>query len=246
MIEPLGWAHLLLFGILIPLFAIRAGKVIRERPLGDRRRYFRAMLMQVGLFALFSIYVAHRNWIVIFSRRAPSPPSIATGGALLAIAIAFGWTQWRKAIARRDKVAALFMPVDNRERLIWIAASAVAGFGEEITWRGVQTTLLARLTGNLLVAIAITIAMFSVAHAIQGWKSVGIIAVFSACFHALVWFSGSLYVAMAVHFLYDLVAGFSYAYLGKKMGYFTPVDAGGAAFNRVIPSVSEESGRGIS
>ncbi len=225
MIAPLGWAHLLIFGILIPISAIRAQKVIQSRPLPARARYFRAMLVQVGLFAAFSIFVAWRNHIDVFPGRVPSMRSIIAGAVLLVLSIAFGWTRWRKAVAERKKIVALFMPTNHAERLIWVAASAVAGFGEEITWRGVQTALLARLTGNLLLAIAITIVMFSVAHAIQGWKSVGIIAAFSACFHALVWFSGSLYVAMVVHFLYDLVAGFSYAYLGRKMGYFTPADA---------------------
>lgn len=222
MIGPLGWAHLLLFGILIPILAIRAQKLIESRPFAPRRRYFGAMIVQLAAFAAFSIWVARRNGIAIFPHRCPGGAAIAAGAALLVAAIAFGWTRWRKAVESRKRIVALFMPLDNLERLLWTVAAALAGFGEEITWRGVQTVLLTRLTGNLLLSMALAIVMFSVAHAIQGWKSVSVIAAFSACFHALVWFSGSLYVAMAVHFLYDLVAGFSYAYLARKTGYFTP------------------------
>jgi len=29
-------------------------------------------------------------------------------------------------------------------------------------------------------------------------------------------------VALVVHFIYDLIAGFSYAHFGRKFGYFIP------------------------
>lgn len=35
----------------------------------------------------------------------------------------------------------------------------------------------------------------------------------------MVWLSGSLYVAMAVHIMYDVTAGISYGRLGKQLGY---------------------------
>lgn len=223
MIAPLGWIHLLLFGVLIPISAIRAQKIIRRGFLPDRRRYFKNVLAQLVLFATLSLFVAWRNRIVIFPRAVPPPKAMIAGAIFLAVAIAFGWKRWQKAVIERKKVIALFMPASSVERSLWMLSSALAGFGEEITWRGVQTVLLTRLTGNLLVAIVIAIVMFAIAHAIQGWKSVGIIAVFSAGFHFLVWLSGSLYVGMVVHFLYDLVAGLSYAHLGRKFGYFNAI-----------------------
>jgi len=103
--------------------------------------------------------------------------------------------------------------------MLWIVAAALAGFGEELTWRGVQTALLARLTGSVAVAIAISIAMFAVSHVEQGWKSIWIVSPFAAVFHLLVWLSGSLYVAMVVHFVYDAIAGLSYGRLGRELGY---------------------------
>lgn len=217
-----GYAHLLFFGLLIPIGAVRSQKLLANRPLPPRQRYFRAAVIQVALFALLSIVVARQNAIVLFPRRAPPPLAFATGAVFLAIAIPFGWTRWVKAVRERQKVVALFMPTNNNERMLWLAAAALAGFGEEITWRGVQTTLLNRLTGNVWVAIAIAIVMFSISHAIQGWNSVAVIALYTTGFHAIVWLSGSLYVAMVVHFLYDLIAGLSYGYLGRKYGYDVP------------------------
>jgi hypothetical protein len=54
---------------------------------------------------------------------------------------------------------------------------------------------------------------------IQGWRSAAVILVFALGFHALVWLSGSLYVAMAVHIAYDVTAGISYGRLGRELGY---------------------------
>ena len=218
-IAPTGYAHLFIFGVAIPILAIRSMKLIESRPFAARHRYFKAVLIQLAAFAVLSIVVARLNRIELFPRRVPPPSAIGAGVLFLACAIPFGWTRWRKAVQEKKRIVALFMPTDHFERMLWIASAALAGFGEEITWRGVQTALLNRLAGNLLVAIFIAIVMFALAHAVQGWQSVAVITIFSAGFHAIVWLSGSLYVAMAVHFLYDLVAGFSYAHLGRKLGY---------------------------
>ncbi len=221
-----GYAHLVFFGIVVPIAAIRTKKLIESHPLPPRRRYFLSVLVQVAALTAISIAVGWRESITMFPPLAPPPRALLVGAALLIVAVAFGWTRWRKAVAERKRVVALFMPTNAAERMLWIAAAALAGFGEEVTWRGVQTILLTRLTGNLIVAATICIVMFSIAHAIQGWSSVGIIALFAAAFHVLVWLAGSLYVAMAVHFLYDLIAGFAYAHLGEKMGYL-PVEEHG-------------------
>jgi membrane protease YdiL (CAAX protease family) len=89
--------------------------------------------------------------------------------------------------------------------------------GEEITWRGVQTALLAILTGNLWIAAILSAASFGLSHIIQGWRSVAVVVVFALCFQTLVWLAGSLYVAMAVHIAYDITAGITYGRLGRQL-----------------------------
>ena len=220
-IAPIGYFHLIAFGIIIPIAAIRSKKRIEARQFffAARRRYFTSVLIQVGAFALFSIFVARQNWIEIFPRTFPPPRAIIAGAVFLIATVGTGFTRWRKAVIEKKKIVALFMPTNNVERMMWIGSAALAGFGEEITWRGVQTALLTRLTGSIAVAIGIAIVTFAIAHAMQGWKSVGVIGVFTAGFHLLVWLAGSLYVAMVVHSLYDLIAGFAYAHFGRKYNY---------------------------
>jgi membrane protease YdiL (CAAX protease family) len=214
--ELLRALHLLFFGLLIPLISIRSRRALANRFLAPRKRQYWAMIVQLALFASFSMIVANSSGIEIFPPRLPSMRSAAAGLLFLVLAVLIMRPRWRQAVVERKRIVYFFMPSDRAERLMWIVASALAGFGEELTWRGVQTALLAALTGSTGAAIALCIAMFAVSHLQQGWKSVVIVVPFAAAFHLLVWLSGSLYVAMAVHFLYDAIAGFTYARLGRQ------------------------------
>jgi membrane protease YdiL (CAAX protease family) len=126
---------------------------------------------------------------------------------------------WRREVERGERVAHLFMPSNATERAWRIAISALAGIGEEITWRGVQTALLVVLTGSYWVAALVCALSFGLLHIYQGWKSAALIVVLALVFHALVWLGESLYVAMAVHFAYDLTAGNTIGKLGLELGY---------------------------
>jgi membrane protease YdiL (CAAX protease family) len=211
--------HLVFFGLFLPFAAIRGRGVLIGRSLPPRKRHLRAVIIQLILLASLSLVVARFSGIELFPRRAPPMRAIGAGASVLAVAIIVMRPFWRKAVLERKRIVYFFMPSDGTERLLWIAAAGLAGFGEEVTWRGVQTALLARLTGSVAMAIALSVVMFSVSHVEQGWKSVLVVVPFASTFHLLVWLSGSLYVAMAVHFLYDAIAGLSYGRLGRELGY---------------------------
>jgi membrane protease YdiL (CAAX protease family) len=121
----------------------------------------------------------------------------------------------------------LFMPGTPAERASWIVVSVLAGVGEEITWRAVQPALLAAAIGSPTAGILLAAVNFGVSHLVQGWKSAAIIVVFALGFQALVWLSGSLYLAMAVHLAYDITAGLTYGRLGRELG--DPVGAAAGA-----------------
>jgi len=166
-----------------------------------------------------SFLTAWAQAIDLFPARLPNPSGVVAGAVMLVVAIAFMRPRWRKAVERRTRIVHLFMPRDRTERLLWVLVAASAGFGEEITWRGVQPMLLATLIGHPVVAAALVAVTFGIGHMVQGWRSAAIIVVFAASFQTVVWLSGSLYVAMAVHFIYDVVAGMTYGRLGEELGY---------------------------
>src|SRR5215468_261481 len=95
--------------------------------------------------------------------------------------------RWRRAVEKRARIVHLFMPSNGAERCWWIAVSVGAGIGEEITWRGVQTPLLAAALGNVWLGALLSAAMFGAAHLVQGWRSCLVIVVFALAFQSIVW-----------------------------------------------------------
>lgn len=224
---PAGWYHLVIMGVVIPVMVVRNYRrmVGRSLPLPDRMRHFRTTAIMLVLFTMLSVLVADAEWIDLFRfDTARLPQGLAAGAVMYAVAIAFMRPRWRRAVERRERIVYLFMPDNAAERAWWVGVSTLAGIGEEITWRGVQTALLAYLTGSFVAGAVLSALSFGVAHYIQGWKSAAIIAIFALAFQTVVWISGSLYIAMFVHIAYDITAGLTYGRLGRETGY-TPADS---------------------
>ncbi len=222
-----GWYHLAVMGVLIPFVVVRNYRrmVGRSLPLPNRMRHFRTTAIMLVLLTTLSVLVADAEWIDLFRFDAGRlPQGLAAGAVMYVVAVAFMRPRWRRAVERRARIVYLFMPDNAVERGWWVGVSTLAGIGEEITWRGVQTALLAYLTGSFVAGSILCAISFGVAHYIQGWKSAAIIAIFALAFQAVVWLSGSLYVAMLVHIAYDVTAGLTYGRFGREMGY-TPADA---------------------
>jgi membrane protease YdiL (CAAX protease family) len=218
-LTPFGWYHLVFFGVLVPVGAIRSKARISGRPLPPRRAHFFGTMVMLWLFAAASMAVARAEGIRLFPAQAPRAEGVIAGVVMLIVTMAFMRPRWRRAVEQRTRIVYLFMPRDATERLLWLLVAASAGFSEEITWRAVQPVLLTRLIGQPVLAAALVAVTFGIGHMVQGWRSAAIIVAFAVSFQVVVWLSGSLYVAMAVHFLYDLAAGLTYGKLGEELGY---------------------------
>lgn len=220
-INAAGWFHLIYFGVLIPYVAVTRARKFKDKnlPLPDRLRHFQRTASTLVMFGVVSLVVARAEWMELFPRSMPSWRALAAGALMLIATVAFMRPKWRAAVERRERVVYLFMPANPSERIWWIVVAVLAGISEEITWRGVQAGLAANLTQSVLAAFLICSLSFAVGHAVQGWRSIVVILAFALGFHLLVWLSGSLYVAMAVHVAYDTIAGISYGRLGKELGY---------------------------
>jgi membrane protease YdiL (CAAX protease family) len=214
-----GWYHLAVFGVLLPYLVIRSRRGIASRPLPPLRRHLPRVFVQLAVLGLLSLWIGRLEWVRLFPAQAPPAWSVALGALFVLVAVGGMRPLWRKAVRQRSRLSYLFMPRDGVERAWWIAVAVAAGISEEITWRGVQWVLLTRLVGNVWIAAALCAVMFALAHAVQGTRSMAIIVLFGAAFHGLVAASGSLYVAMAAHALYDVVAGLAYGRLGEQLGY---------------------------
>lgn len=221
-LNPAGWAHLFLFGVFLPAAVVWNARRFARRTvrMPARLEFFRTQTFELLCLGGASLLVARVQHIALFPTAVPHlGRGLLAGVAAYAAAVLFMWPRWRRAVLRRARIVHFFMPETGTERAWWVVVSVLAGVGEEITWRGVQTALLVPLTGSYVVAALLSAVSFGAAHATQGWKSAAIIVVFALGFQAVVVASGSLYVAMAVHVAYDITAGLRYGKLGRELGY---------------------------
>ena len=216
-----GWLHLIYFGLLFPLAAVLRRRKFHnvKAPLPDRILHFRRTAATLVMFGALSLFVAWSGRVELFPRTLPPWRGIGAGLLMYVVAVMLMRGRWRRAVEKRLRIVYLFMPSTRTERAWWIIVAILAGITEEITWRGVQAGVAIALTRSILIAILFCSISFGVGHIIQGWKTVVVIFVFALGFHALVWLSGSLYVAMAVHIAYDVTAGINYGRLGRELGY---------------------------
>ena len=217
-ISLLGWAFVVFVTIVVPWAVLRnreSALAMAGIPLALR---FYAMLLPQVVLGVLALVTGFAEGIELFPARAPSLFSWAAGAVFLGVALLLVRPHWRRSIEEDKPTWRLFAPTNRRERRMWIALSLSAGIGEELVWRGVLPALIALLTGSLALGIALSVASFALAHAIQGLRSVLAIAAIAAAFHALVFIAGSLYPAMVVHFAYDVIAGFTYARFARDLG----------------------------
>lgn len=221
-VGPAGWAHLAFFGIVIPWAAWHSRGRMERHALPPRGRHFVAVVIQLLVFLAISVVVARAEAIELVTAPREGWLPWLLAGALLAGGLLLMAPRWRRDVERRERKLHLFMPRTPGERVLWVAVAAAAGISEEVTYRGVMYALLASVTGNGWAAAVAASLVFGVSHSLQGWKSAGIISLIALLLHGLVALSGTLILAVAIHAVYDIVAGLRYGRLGEELGY--PID----------------------
>lgn len=224
-VGPLGAVYLLLVGVLLPWAVWKSGRRAKSRPMPPRTVYFLSALQTAAVLGGLGLWVAHVERIALFPAAIPLPRDLALG-LLATLGLVLVLAPYRTGIARRrERRMQLFCEPTRAERGLWVLVSLSAGFWEEIVYRGVLCTLLARLTGSVPLAVALALLIFALGHLHRGWGAVPRVALVGLVLHAFVFLTGALYVSMAVHFLYDVAAGFDYMRLAAKHGIAREVPA---------------------
>jgi membrane protease YdiL (CAAX protease family) len=214
-----GYYFLLVFCVLLPLLVVKSSRRLMTGALAPWPSYFVSVVSQQIFFTAFSLWVAYSEEINLLAPPPQPVKSALIGAAFLAVMIVAMAPQWRRSVEERERRLYYFMPRTPQQKVMWAVLSLFAGVGEEIAYRGVMFGLFSRLTGAPLAASLLVAVVFAFCHYVQGWKSMAVIFLFALSFQALVYVTGTLLVAMAVHFLYDVTAGMVYGYYGDKLGY---------------------------
>ena len=192
----------------VPYLAIKSSRRIGSGPLpiATRTFFLQSLLAQLYLVAI-AIAAAWRNRIPLFV--APPHPLRAWALAALFLAVLLGVMWWRwphRGRESKDKLYRL-LPHARRDFPPYFALCLAAGICEEIVYRGVAAALLQRITGSIIAAVLIAATVFALAHVVQGMRATMVVFVIALGAHALYFLCGSLIPVMAIHALYDALAG---------------------------------------
>jgi uncharacterized protein len=125
---------------------------------------------------------------------------------VLAVATLARSAEARASLRRQAGPLAPLLP-HTRTELCWFGGvSLTAGFGEEFLYRGYFLWTFAPWLG-WWGAAALSLLLFAVAHAYQGWNGVLRTGLMGAVFTLVVAIFNSLWPAIALHALSDLGAG---------------------------------------
>jgi membrane protease YdiL (CAAX protease family) len=213
----IGWLALAtpLFGALYSVPRIRALSPAVQDALRPRI-YVNAMAVE-WLFvaaALQVVILRDYPWSVI-GVALPTVIELLLGGAALAVLGALLLLARRSVMKQPDGASQVresarhlewLLPRGPRQRRLWWAVSVHAGLGEELFYRGYLFAVLASIMPPLSAAV-VGMLIFGFAHVYQGVRGILLTSALGGVFMGLYYISGSLWVPMLAHALYDIYAG---------------------------------------
>ncbi len=215
--------------VLLPWMAYRSARRLRslraQSPGGPppelpRTRIWAGTLLLMVLMFLLAWSVGRGFDYAIFAT--PQLGLHDFGAALVALALLLS-VRWivRKTHSeaeRREMVVFHIAPRNAREWVLYALTVIAAGIAEEAAYRGVGMSILWYWWGTPWPAVIVLSVAFALAHWIQGWKSGVIIFFMALVAHGLVAFTHTLVLMMAVHAVYNVIAGAMIAREAPKYG----------------------------
>jgi membrane protease YdiL (CAAX protease family) len=209
-----SFIFLVVLFVLAPRAALRSARMLRQmqaggEPLPRGRLVLSTMFSLSVLWALSAINAEAmgRGLFAVWHLGAREILiGVAGFGVLLA---AIPLSRWgRTPQEERRRLVYGMAPRDTRELTLFALMAVMAGVAEEAAYRGVAVWILAPIFGSVAPAILLSAMAFAVAHAVQGGRAMAIVFGVALVFHAMVQLTGTLVVAMVVHTVYDIVAGY--------------------------------------
>jgi membrane protease YdiL (CAAX protease family) len=152
---------------------------------------------------LLDVAVAFGFWIVSF-------------GVLIGLGYAMHMAK-PGAIDEGKKTIELLAPHGGLELLVWICMSVVAGFVEEIVFRGYFQRQFSTLLRNVWIGMLASAAVFGLSHAYEGRQRMLLIFIYGAMFGTLTIWRKSLRPGMMAHAWHDSFEGIILVIADKLM-----------------------------
>lgn len=207
----MNYLFLILLAVVIPTLAwLGRRQIAGGIEIPRAAVYGQALISQllIGAFAFAVAWRTHTSLARWFQLdRHPLHAALAL--LLLVVALLGMLFGLRKISPMERRIFELLAPSTTTERVQWIAICAVVAVTEEFVYRAVLPDVLQQLGAHPLFIISASSILFGLAHLLQGWKGFLITALFAVPLHLLVHLGGTLTQVIAIHFVYDVIAGFA-------------------------------------
>jgi membrane protease YdiL (CAAX protease family) len=218
-----SFVFLIVLFVLLPRAALRSARMLRqahaEGKMPPRKRIVISTLFSLTVIWFISAMNGISMQRSLFSLENVGLREIGIGVAafaLLLLAIPISRAM-RRPEEERQRIVFSMAPRTPGEFGLFVLVAVAAGIAEESAYRGVAIWILTPVFGSIVPAIFLSAMSFSVAHAVQGGKTMAMIFAIALVFHALVYLTGTLVIAMVVHAAYDIVAGYAAAKRAKRI-----------------------------
>lgn len=199
---------MLLTLVMMPIMGLAGYIHIRRgKPLPPKPRRYRSMIVFQSLLLVITVAGARESGEPLLGRQFPGPAAWLIAGAYLAFFTFRLRRAWPKLSPERRERARLLLPDHPSLMRRWVVISALAGITEECAYRGLTFRILTANHGSVPLALLLCIVSFGVAHMTQGWRGFVATSLIAALMHAVVFLTGSLYLAIVIHAAYDLIVG---------------------------------------
>ncbi len=213
LLEALPWparAFTMLLLVPLPVLMILQGKLVAAVPEeSERESVYISSALSVWILAAVAMLAARFSEIDRADLRlVPLPPgtlviaaslTVAAGLALMAIGRLFRMTE--------SPLVQFLIPRSGHERIAFVGLSFSAGIAEELVFRSFLIAALFQASGAMVIAVGVSVAVFAVSHAYQGWSGGLRVGLLGLVLTAPFLLTGSVYPSIIAHIALDILAG---------------------------------------
>ena len=164
-------------------------------------------VVTLAFLGILAIFYARAVGVDLFAHWRFNLISVLAGIGTLVLVIAARKMLYKWLIADPRRKPSKIIPKTWDELPSWIIVSASAGFWEELVYRGTLYKFVAYYANSFTIAFVVSCLAFAAVHLYQGVRGFLFILGLAVVIQWLVNFTGTLYIAMAAHFIYDVIVG---------------------------------------
>lgn len=212
-LHPLPWparAFTTLLLVPLPILLLLQARLVDQIPPDTQREgVYLSSALSIWVLAALAMLAARFSG---FERADLRLVSIPTGTLLLATALTIlaglaimGTGKMLRL--RESPIVHFLIPRSTPEKIAFVGLSISAGVAEELVFRSFLIAAVAAASGSLALAVAISVVVFAVSHAYQGWTGAVRVGLLGIVLTAPFLITGSVYPAILAHTALDIIAG---------------------------------------